>query len=226
MLQKHFDATHLLLCGESHGVRENADIVYTLCRRLGVRQICIERSRSTFKPFIESALKGRPDFLLPYVLPSLQASMLSIEMLKVIVVLIQEGKISNVEFVDIDSTSRPQVKDLSVNEYMKERERTIAQNIISVEGSVPTLAVLGNYHTRSNVDEVSGESSLSIVRKVRKVTYLEYSYLSGGQYNAGRLLSFPDIRKGRKISSFRIVQSQKDYDDFVLEIPRAHRIRV
>jgi hypothetical protein len=226
-LRHSFKKTNLLLCGESHGVRENADIVYTLTKALGVEELAIERCASSFAAFVQSAVAGEPNFLLPYVLPSLQASVLSLEMLKTIVVLLKEGAIKHVAYVDLDSLNNPALKNIDAENYMRVREDEIAKNIINLSTGFPTMVILGNYHTRYHSDKKTGKSALQKVRQKRNATYLRYEYLSGNQYNAGRLLNFEYKLTGSKNyqqAGYRVLKFRED--DFVIEIPKAHRILV
>lgn len=223
-LREEFARNHLLIVGESHGVRENADLAYTLCKILGVKQLAIERSASKFQPFVQSAITGEPNFLLPQVLPSLQASVLSLEMLKTIAVLAQERFVKTIEYVDLDSSTDSTLNDLNEKDYMRVREQQIAKNITALDMSVPTLVILGNYHTYQDVDDIIGESALSMVREKQSAIYLQYHYISGSQYNAGRLLHFPDISAGQSAAGYRLTESSKG--DFTIEVPKAHTILV
>jgi hypothetical protein len=226
-LCKNFKETNLLICGESHGVRENADLAYTLCKMLGIKQLAIERSASNFEAFIQSAVEGQPNFLLPHVLLSPQASVLSLEMLKAIVTLIKDNSITTIKYVDIESTNNNILKDLDEKNYMRVREHEIAKNITMLNASNPTMVVLGNYHTRQDADETVGQSALQMVRQVRNTTYLKYHYLSGSQYNAGRLIHFRQASYNQNKGlpkDYKIMKISKN--NFTIEIPKAHRILV
>ena len=224
-LKKSIRHTKLLLCGESHGVRENADVLYTLCVELGIKKVAIERSRSAYKPFVDSALNDRPNFLLPGALLSLQASVLSLEALKTLCRLIQEGKILDIDYVDLDDSQAPPTNETS-EEYMKRRERSIARNILKLDDSEVTLVLLGKYHTRLKTDEFVGASSLQLVRSERPTTLLEYRYIYGSQYNAGRLMNFPDARPDDTLDSSSYEIREKTRNTFTLRIPHAHHINV
>lgn len=226
-LLSNFNDTKLLVCGESHGVCENADIAYTLCKRLGIKHLAIERPRHNFEQFIQSALNDQPDFSIPQVIPSLQASMLSIEMLKTIATLVNEEQLNTIEYIDLDPESSPRLSKLDNKEYMLVRERQIGQNLLEVNTKTPTMAILGNYHTRLNINHKQGQSSLQLVRQFRKVTYLKYEYLSGAQYNAGRLLRFPNRLSNKTIqqkTSYNLLKLSDS--NFVIEVPQAHQIHV
>lgn len=224
-LKKSIQHTKLLLCGESHGVRENADVLFTLCVELGIKKVAIERSRSAYKPFVDSALDEHPNFLLPGALLSLQASVLSLEVLKTLCRLVQDRKILHIDYVDLDDSQASPTSE-TPEEYMKRRERGIARNILKLDDSEATLVLLGKYHTRLKTDEFVGASSLQLVRNERPVTLLKYHYVYGSQYNAGRLMDFPDTRPDDafKNPSYKIIE--KAEDTFTLTIPHAHHINV
>lgn len=222
-LYSDFKKTNILICGENHGVRENADLAYTLCKTLGITRLAIERSASTFKPFLESAITGKPNFLLPQALLSLQASVLSLEMLKTIVVLVREQPIA-VNFVDLDSQANPTSRHISQQQYMKTREFAIAKNILELEEAQPTLVLLGNYHTRPQPDTVVGQSALQIVRQTRASTSLNYQYSSGAFYNAGKLGHFPSRQS--KVQPHKYEVSELSKSNFIITVPSAHRILV
>lgn len=225
-LRENFKKTKLLICGESHGVQENANIAFTLVKMLGIERLAIERSASNFKAFVDSAIRGQPNFLLPQVLPSLQASMLSVEMLKTIFILACQGAVKEIAYIDLDS-SDPAVNHASPEKYMRIREAEIANNIMHLSAQVPTMVILGSYHTRLQTDDVVGKSSLQMVREKTEATYLRYDYLSGEQYNAGRLLHFQTklhSNEDMKLKQYKVHKLQEN--NYTIEIPVAHRIMV
>lgn len=221
-LRESFNTTGLLICGESHGVRENADIAYTLCKLLEVKQIAIERSETHFRNFIESAISGEPNFLSPQALQSIQSSVLSVEMLKTIATLVNEGSIKEIQFVDIDSLANPSLKTNDMNQFMKIREQEIAKNIIR-SSTEPTLAILGSFHTRLETDDIEFDSALKSIRYERPATYLKYDYLSGSQYNSGRVLKFDNRLEASEDKGADIYQESED--NFIIQIPKATMIQ-
>ncbi len=219
---KSFSATGLLVCGESHGVRENADLAYTLCKLIEVKQIAIERSETHFRNFIESAIKGTPNFLSPQALQSIQSSVLSIEMLKAIVTLFNQKCITKIQFVDIDSLNNPSLKTGDIKQFMQTREQEIAKNIIK-SSTDPILAILGSFHTHLETDDIEFDSALKLIRDKKPATYLKYNYLSGSQYNSGRILKFNNRLKEGKNNTINIYQESNN--NFVIEIPKATMIK-
>lgn len=221
-LRESFNTTGLLVCGESHGVRENADLAYTLCKLLGVRQLAIERSETNFRHFIESAIKGNPKFLSPQALQSIQSSVLSIEMLKVIATLFNQNEIKKIHYVDIDSLANPSLDTDNLNQLMQIREQEIAKNIIK-SSTNPILVILGSFHTRLEADDIKLDSALKLIRDDKPATYLKYDYLSGSQYNSGRVLNFENRLGEYKNSGATIYQESND--NFIIEIPKATMIK-
>jgi len=94
-----YKQANLLICGEVHGAKENADVFYRLVRHLSARHIGIECSPS-LRPFIDSAIMGIIDFSLvdPYIF---ELSPLSIEMTKTIATLVRERLMDS--FICLDS---------------------------------------------------------------------------------------------------------------------------
>lgn len=58
---KFLPQSKLYFCGEIHGARENADIIFTLCQELSFKRLALEYS-SSVDLFIQSAIRGAPFF--------------------------------------------------------------------------------------------------------------------------------------------------------------------
>lgn len=207
----------LYIYGEIHGARQNADIVFTLCRSLNVRRLAIEYSDSIDR-FLMEAVDGRID-------PSLigngdfDSSILSIEMLKTIVEAIRSGDIQDLAYID-DTFDYTDAQWSSITDP-DWREVVMAQNILELDTSVDTLCIMGNWHTRTA--EVNGHvSALMRVReKNPQVISINVSYGGGMILNCGSIMSLPESSKSS--SGFSIVK--KAPYDFVLLTPRVDAIR-
>lgn len=174
LLAEDYKRSGLLVCGEIHGIQQNADIAFTLCTVLGCDILAIEQSFRYSEPLIASALKGRPNFE-PFDHRLFVGSMLSVEMLKAIVLLLQSGRIKDIVYVDSHSA---------------DRERVIASKILSCRRSGRTVCILGNHHTmprptgRHSIQKImSAAARVSLV--LPNTPILRYRYLSGAFYNIG-----------------------------------------
>lgn len=222
-LRNSVERTGLLICGESHGSRENADIIYTLCKLLGVKRLAIERPENHFKSFVESALNGKPNFLLPQIMPSIQASVLSVELLKTISMLVNEKSVDVVSYIDSDLNIDTHIANLNANDFMREREVVMARNIQRLDTDITTLVLLGRYHTRPEYNDGDPfPSTLNLLRRKRPAVLLEYVYHSGEQYNAGTLYRYKDTICDTP-GVYTITKTSNEM--FKLHIPKVHRIK-
>ena len=79
--------SNLIVYGEIHGIKENADIIYTLVRKLDIQRLAIEASPTVLN-FINSVKTGSYDFSLIDEDP-FDSSILSLEMIKTIAILLR-----------------------------------------------------------------------------------------------------------------------------------------
>lgn len=204
-LKNSYQETGLLVCGELHGVRQNADALYSIVRLLGCDTLAIERTHDQVGAFIDSALRGEGDINL--VDPNnFTSSAFSVEMAKTIQVMISEGLIKNIIYID------------GTDENDNEIEETLAQNLINA--SQNTIAFMGNWHTTRNPIKVGAEghiSALMRLRKTRKATSLEYEYGSGTFYNQNTSLDTLNSDIGK-------LEIKGSGDDFSLCLPRVDAI--
>lgn len=202
-LQDSYAASRVLVCGELHGVKENADILYTLVTLYGCDVLAIERTESEVGSFMKTVIEGKPDFSLVDS-STFFASMLSVEMAKAIHCLFKEGRIKKLSYIDTEDD---------------EVEAGLAKNLLSLDGQEKTVAVMGNWHTM--LEKLSDHTSaLLIARESRLFTYVEYQYAKGEYYNAGSGLD--SIENDSHASEYAI--RTKDNDTFLLSVPLASPI--
>lgn len=225
-----YKKTNLLICGEVHGAKENADVFYTLTHYLSARHIGVECSPS-LRPFLESVLSGAVDFSLidPYVFES---SPLSIEMIKTIAILAKEGVAGKITCLDsyYDEQDRDQVEASP-----QEREAGIAKTILNLDTTQPTICLMGQWHTipteARQLKEENGEyvpdpdrphlSALYRIRQERPNTpFVHNLYRQGRIYNAGQVIEMSFKQSLPMQYSIKRV----DDHDFDLTIPEAHPI--
>jgi hypothetical protein len=202
LLTNPLETTNLLICGEIHGVVENADIMYSLFHHFDFTTLALERTQEEAGAFIDSL---KPNNNVDFSLIDkgvFIASVLSPQFAKVINVLFTEGKLKKVEYIDTDE---------------EDREAGIAKNILTLSHNQKTLCVLGNWHTTIEVD--GHKSALEFVRdKLPNIPLLEYEYCYGQYYNvANGLDEFED--KSKKCQEYKI--STNSANNFKLFIPKA-----
>ncbi|MGB3945533.1 MAG: hypothetical protein WBK76_01710 [Candidatus Saccharimonadales bacterium] len=223
--------TNLSMSGEIHGIQENAHVLYALCHELSIGQLGIE-CHPTIEPFIQSALAGDPNFSL--VNPDLfKASVLSIETLKTVAMLFREGIVKQITCIDTFTTQSQGIDETDLSP--QEREEDLAHSILSLDLTMSTLCIMGQWHTEpkpvsrpvlKNGEVVIDEQNLHhsalyrVRQKLAESTFIHNVYREGHSYNAGRAitldnrLELPSEYTVRKISDV----------DFEVIVPEAHRI--
>lgn len=221
--------TNLSMSGEIHGIQENAHVVYTLCHELSTEQLGIECS-PTIEPFIKSALAGEPDFSL--VNPGLfEASVLSIEMIKTIAVLFREGIVKQVAYIDSFISQDP--TDLSP----QEREKDLANSILSLSLDISTLCIMGQWHTEPSPvprvvlrdgeivvdeDDLHHSALYRVRQRLPDSIFIHTIYREGQSSNAGRTITLDDRSE---LPSEYTVRKITDVN-FELVVPEAHKIEL
>ena len=98
LLQFTLQKSNLIVYGEIHGIKENADIIYTLVRELDIQRLAIEASPAVLN-FINSVKTGSYDFSL--IDENLfDSSILSLEMIKTIAILLRQNQLKALVFID------------------------------------------------------------------------------------------------------------------------------
>lgn len=206
----------LYLCGEVHGARQNADIIWTLCRSIGIRQLALEYSNSV-DIFIQHAVHGDVNVsLLNFAM--LDRSILSIEMLKTIVELLRTGIIDKVVYIDetFDYTSE-QWQKITDPDW---REAVIAHSITQVDLSNPTLCMMGNWHTRSRKTSRHISALYRVRQTIPQAVLIKNVYRTGAIYNAGETIRL--AMRYNLPEQYTIIQRTKCNFDMV--VPMAQEI--
>ena len=212
--------SNIIVYGEIHGIKENANIVYNLVKKLGIQRLAIEAS-PTVLDFINSVKTNSYDFSLVDE-DLFDSSILSLEMIKTIAILLQQGQLK--ELVFIDTFFDDLDKNAIIPPSPQEREKQLAKNILGIDDSLPTLCIMGQWHTQPKVvtdDETRHESALYRLRKTKpNVQFIHNIYRQGQLFNDGKIIELPDNQAIP--SCYEIVQ--KTDIDFELHIPEATRI--
>ena len=212
--------SNIIVYGEIHGIKENANIVYNLVKKLGIQRLAIEAS-PTVLDFINSVKTNSYDFSLVDE-DLFDSSILSLEMIKTIAILLQQGQLK--ELVFIDTFFDDLDKNAIIPPSPQEREKQLAKNILGIDDSLPTLCIMGQWHTQPKVVTDGGtqhESALYRLRKTKpNVPFIHNIYRQGQLFNDGKIIELPD---NLAVSSYYEIVQKTDID-FDLHVPRATRI--
>ena len=212
--------SNLIVYGEIHGIKENANIVYTLVKKTCIQRLAIEASPTVFD-FINSVKINSYDFSLVDE-DLFDLSVLSLEMIKTIAILLQQNQLKELVFIDTFFDNLDE--DAIIPPSPQEREEQLAKNILGIDGSLPTLCIMGQWHTQPKVvtdGETRHESALYRLRKTKpNVPFIHNIYRQGELFNDGKIIELPD--NPAVSSCYEIVQ--KTDIDFGLHVPEATRI--
>ena len=212
--------SNLIVYGEIHGIKENANIVYTLVKKTCIQRLAIEASPTVFD-FINSVKINSYDFSLVDE-DLFDLSVLSLEMIKTIAILLQQNQLKELVFIDTFFDNLDE--DAIIPPSPQEREEQLAKNILGIDGSLPTLCIMGQWHTQPKVvknGETRHESALYRLRKTKpNVPFIHNIYRQGELFNDGKIIELPD--NPAVSSCYEIVQ--KTDIDFDLHVPEATRI--
>ena len=222
LLQSALRKSSIIVYGEIHGIKENADIVYNLVKKLDIQRLAIEAS-PTVLDFINSVKANSYDFSLVDE-DLFDSSILSLEMIKTIAILLQQNQLKALVFIDTFFDNLDE--DAIIPPSPQEREEQLAKNILGIDGSLPTLCIMGQWHTQPKVvtdGETRHESALYRLRKTKpNVPFIHNIYRQGELFNDGRVIKLP---YSPAISScYEIIQ--KTGVDFDLCVPKATRIDI
>ena len=219
-LQSTLRKSNLIVYGEIHGIKENADIVYNLVKKLDIQRLAIEAS-PTVLDFINSAKINSYDFSLVDE-DLFDLSVLSLEMIKTIAILLQQNQLKELVFIDTFFDNLDE--DAIIPPSPQEREEQLAKNILGIDGSLPTLCIMGQWHTQPKVvkdGETRHESALYRLRKVKpNIPFIHNVYRQGQLFNDRKIIELP---KNLSIPPYYEIVQKTDID-FELHIPEATKI--
>ena len=214
--------SNLIVYGEIHGIKENANIVYTLVKKTCIQRLAIEASPTVLN-FINSVKINSYDFSLVDE-DLFDLSVLSLEMIKTIAILLQQNQLKELVFIDTFFDNLD--KDAVISPSPQEREKQLTENILSIDDSLLTLCIMGQWHTQPKVvtdGETRHESALYRLRKTKpNVPFIHNIYRQGELFNDGRVIKLP---YSPAISScYEIIQ--RTGVDFDLCVPKATKIDI
>ena len=143
-------------------------------------------------------------------------------MIKTIAILLQQNQLKELIFIDTFFDNLDEDAIMSASPQAREEE--LAKNILKIDGSLPTLCIMGQWHTQPEVvknGKTRHESALYRLRKIKpNVPFIHNIYRQGQLFNDGKIIELPD--NPAVSSCYEIVQ--KTDIDFDLYVPRATRI--
>ena len=219
-LQSTLRKSKIIVHGEIHGIKENADIIYTLVKKLDIQRLAIEASPAVSN-FINSVKTGSYDFSLVDE-DLFDLSVLSLEMIKTIAILLQQNQLKELVFIDTFFDNLDE--DAIIPPSPQEREEQLAKNILGIDDSLLTLCIMGQWHTQPNIienGETQHNSALYRLRKVKpNIPFIHNVYRQGQLFNDGKIIELP---KNPSIPPYYEIVQKTDID-FELHIPKATKI--
>ena len=219
-LQSTLRKSNIIVYGEIHGIKENANIIYTLVIKLGIKRLAIEASPAASN-FINSVKTGSCDFSLVDE-DLFDLSVLSLEMIKTIAILLRQNQLKELVFIDTFFDNLD--KDAVISPSPQEREKQLAKNILKIDDSLLTLCIMGQWHTQPEVvknNETQHKSALYRLRKVKpNVPFIHNVYRQGQLFNDGKIIELP---KNPSVPPYYEIVQKTDID-FDLHTPKATKI--
>ena len=212
--------SNLIVHAEIHGIKENANIVYTWVKKTCIQRLAIEASPTVFD-FINSVKINSYDFSLVDE-DLFDLSVLSLEMIKTIAILLQQNQLKELIFIDTFFDNLDE--NITASPSPQEREKQLTENILSINDSLPTLCIMGQWHTQPKVvtnGETQHKSALYRLRKVKpNIPFIHNVYQQGQLFNDGKIIELPENPSIPPY--YEIVQ--KTNIDFDLHTPKATKI--
>lgn len=202
----------LFILGETHGVLENPNIVYTLIKKFGLRNLGLEWSgmlRNTIQEFLEN---GELDF------ESINKSC--------------DGRITAGHFALLKKLHSENLIDKSIcfdeitwSGSWDLRDSLMAKNILQELSETPTVVVAGKLHTglkpiqlEENTSDINHPMGERIKDQVPDVISGRIEYVSGQYHNIGTQ-DF-ETREDQGLQRSRFYKSSDS--TYIFEIPEAH----
>jgi hypothetical protein len=211
-LAKSVASTKLFMLGEMHGVEENADVIYTLFKKFGFRQLALEWDPALKSVVERFAGSGTLDFDAIQDSPDGRITAGHFGLIKK---LKSEGLLEALICFDGNSNAQG----------WNARDAAMARNILANLSDRSTLVVAGNLHTKTEpimFDDELGEQhpmGENVKKEIPEVASGRIEYAKGHFYNYG-VKDFAEIAKHEPRSTARFHLS--DDGLFLFELPEAH----
>lgn len=211
-LKENLKDTNLFILGEVHGVKENVDIIYTVFKKFGFRQLALEwqlELHSTVEQFLET---GEIDFNAIQDSPDGRITAGHFGLLKK---LRSEGILDKLVCFDGGSGGAG----------WNARDNVMAKNILANHSNVPTLVVTGRLHANLEpiifVDEQGEKHPMgeNVKKEIPNVSTGNIEYKSGQFHNFGTQ-EFERLEDSEELSGARFYQDETGR--YIFELPEAH----
>ncbi|MEI6238271.1 MAG: hypothetical protein WCP15_01905 [bacterium] len=211
-LKESIESNTLFILGEVHGVKENVNIIYTLFKKFGFRQLALEWKpalKDVIDKFIET---GEIDF---NVINKASDGRITAGHFALIKKMKTEGILENIICFTGDPGQRDWNKD----------DEIMANNILSSLSSSPMLAVAGRLHTKTETitsDDDTDEKhpmAQNVKKKIPNVSTGEIKYLGGHYHNIGTK-EFDAVHESAEPRKAKFFQNGDGL--YIFELPFAH----
>lgn len=215
-LVDNLESNKIFILGEMHGVKENTDVIYTLFKKFGFRQLALEWNpelKQVVEKFLES---GEIDFDVMQNSPDGRVTAGHFALLKK---LKSEGMLEGLVCFDGDSGGGS----------WNARDSAMSENILANLSGVPTLAVAGNLHVKTESitfeDEPGKQHPMgeNIRKELPNVASGRIEYITGQYHNYG-IQNFSSISERDESLETRFYQDEKGL--YIFEVPEAHAATV
>lgn len=211
-LAESIKESRLFILGEMHGVKENTDVIYTLFKRFGFRQLALEwepELKGLGEKFLESgefdfdAVKDSPD------------GRITAGHLALIKKLKSEGMLDGLVCFDGGSGG----------EGWNARDAAMAKNILANLSNSPTLVVAGYLHAKMEpitFDDELGEQhpmGENLKKNISNIASGRIEYKKGQYHNYGTQ-EFEKLSGEDPPSEARFYQDENGL--YIFELPEAH----
>jgi len=178
-LTKSLERTNMFLLGEMHGVAENPNIIYTLFKKFGFKRLALEWDGPELQDLVNEFLNtGQLD---PEAIKAKDCG---------------DGRITAGHFALLKKLKQENLLDDIIlfdagAEDWNNRDKAMADNILTNEADETTLVIAGDYHTRTESFTFDGETELHhpmgeyIKKQVQDLSSGKIIYLSGQYFNRG-----------------------------------------
>jgi hypothetical protein len=210
-LNDSIEKNKLFIMGETHGVKENADIIYTLFKKFGFRQLALEWE-PTLKGVVDKYIEsGELDFNTIKNSPDGRITAGHFILIKN---LVDEGLLDKLICFDVGSGGGG----------WNTRDMAMAKSVIDNVSGVPTLVIAGRLHTKTAPFELGDDYGTRhpmgevVSKEFPGVCSGKISYLSGKYHNYGSKEFAPS---GEELTTNSKFFRNKD-GLYIFELPKAN----
>lgn len=207
-LASELNDAKVFLLGEMHGVKENADIIYTLFKKFGFKKLALEWDTKLHAHAERFLQTGELDF------EAVQNE--------------TDGRITAGHFALLKKLKDEGLLEALVcfDEWSGDRDANMAKNILANVSGDKTLVAAGNLHTKfESIVEIDGKTHHSMGEHIKKqiptVPSGEIQYLTGQYHNNGVKDFFKEEKpEGVRLPKARFYKSDEGIYSF--DLPEAH----